>query len=82
MADAAEQAPGATEYILHHQSFLSNKAAHGIVDAARGCADLCRAHGDALAFRRVDVAIANAGIASTGALSPRAARPAAPSPGP
>jgi len=28
----AEQAPGATEYILHHQSFLSNKAAHGIVD--------------------------------------------------
>jgi F-type H+-transporting ATPase subunit a len=31
MADA-EQAPGATEYILHHQSFLSNKAAHGIVD--------------------------------------------------
>jgi F-type H+-transporting ATPase subunit a len=31
MADA-EQAPGATEYILHHQSFLSNKAPHGIVD--------------------------------------------------
>ncbi len=31
MADA-EHAPGATEYILHHQSFLSNKAAHGIVD--------------------------------------------------
>jgi len=28
----AEHAPGATEYILHHQSFLSNKAAHGIVD--------------------------------------------------
>jgi F-type H+-transporting ATPase subunit a len=27
-----EQAPGATEYILHHQTFLSNKAAHGIVD--------------------------------------------------
>ena len=31
MADA-EQAPGATEYILHHQTFLSNKAPHGIVD--------------------------------------------------
>jgi F-type H+-transporting ATPase subunit a len=31
MADA-EKAPGATEYILHHQSFLSNKAPHGIVD--------------------------------------------------
>ncbi|HEY2808557.1 MAG TPA: F0F1 ATP synthase subunit A [Steroidobacteraceae bacterium] len=31
MADA-EHAPGATEYILHHQTFLSNKAAHGIVD--------------------------------------------------
>jgi F-type H+-transporting ATPase subunit a len=31
MADS-EHAPGATEYILHHQSFLSNKAAHGIVD--------------------------------------------------
>src|SRR5215468_4109319 len=29
---AAEQAPGATEYILHHQTFLSNKAPHGIVD--------------------------------------------------
>ncbi|HEY0768122.1 MAG TPA: F0F1 ATP synthase subunit A [Steroidobacteraceae bacterium] len=29
---AAESAPGATEYILHHQSFLSNKAPHGIVD--------------------------------------------------
>src|SRR6266513_1992372 len=29
---AAEQAPGATEYILHHQSFLSNKAPHGIID--------------------------------------------------
>ncbi|HUI60782.1 MAG TPA: F0F1 ATP synthase subunit A [Steroidobacteraceae bacterium] len=28
----AEQAPGATEYILHHQTFLSNKAPHGIVD--------------------------------------------------
>jgi F-type H+-transporting ATPase subunit a len=32
MAEAAEQAPGATEYILHHQSFLSNKTPHGIVD--------------------------------------------------
>jgi len=32
MADAAEQAPGATDYILHHQTFLSNKAPHGIVD--------------------------------------------------
>jgi F-type H+-transporting ATPase subunit a len=32
MADAAEKAPGATEYILHHQTFLSNKAPHGIVD--------------------------------------------------
>jgi len=31
MADA-EQAPGATDYILHHQTNLSNKAAHGIVD--------------------------------------------------
>jgi F-type H+-transporting ATPase subunit a len=31
MADA-EHAPGATEYILHHQTFLSNKAPHGIVD--------------------------------------------------
>jgi F-type H+-transporting ATPase subunit a len=29
---AAERAPGATEYILHHQTFLSNKAPHGIVD--------------------------------------------------
>jgi F-type H+-transporting ATPase subunit a len=29
---AAEQAPGATEYILHHQTFLSNKAPHGILD--------------------------------------------------
>lgn len=26
------QAPGATEYILHHQTFLSNRAPHGIVD--------------------------------------------------
>jgi F-type H+-transporting ATPase subunit a len=32
MADAAEQAPGATDYILHHQTFLSNKAPQGIVD--------------------------------------------------
>jgi len=31
MADA-ENAPGATDYILHHQTFLSNKGAHGIVD--------------------------------------------------
>src|SRR5579862_1317790 len=31
MADA-DKAPGATEYILHHQTFLSNKAPHGIVD--------------------------------------------------
>jgi F-type H+-transporting ATPase subunit a len=31
MADA-EQAPGATDYILHHQTNLANKAAHGIVD--------------------------------------------------
>jgi len=29
---AAQDAPGATEYILHHQRFLSNKAPHGIVD--------------------------------------------------
>jgi F-type H+-transporting ATPase subunit a len=32
MADAAQEAPGATDYILHHQTFLSNKAPHGIVD--------------------------------------------------
>jgi F-type H+-transporting ATPase subunit a len=32
MADAAEKAPGATDYILHHQTFLSNKAPHGIID--------------------------------------------------
>lgn len=32
MADAAEQAPGATEYILHHQTFLSNRDPQGIVD--------------------------------------------------
>src|SRR6267143_6687421 len=29
---AAENGPGATEYILHHQTFLSNKAPHGIID--------------------------------------------------
>lgn len=29
---AAEKAGGATEYILHHQTFLSNKSPHGIVD--------------------------------------------------
>jgi len=29
---AAQQAPGATQYILHHQAFLSNKAPHGIID--------------------------------------------------
>ena len=29
---AAEQGGGATEYILHHQTFLSNKTPHGIVD--------------------------------------------------
>jgi F-type H+-transporting ATPase subunit a len=29
---AAEKAPGATEYIVHHQTFLSNKPPHGIVD--------------------------------------------------
>jgi F-type H+-transporting ATPase subunit a len=29
---AAEQGGGATEYILHHQRFLSNKTPHGIVD--------------------------------------------------
>ena len=27
-----EQAPGATEYILHHQTFFSNRTPHGIVD--------------------------------------------------
>ena len=32
MADAAENAPGATDYILHHQTFLSNRAPHGIID--------------------------------------------------
>jgi F-type H+-transporting ATPase subunit a len=29
---AAEDAPGATEYIVHHETFLSNKVPHGIVD--------------------------------------------------
>ncbi len=29
---AAETQGGATEYILHHQTFLSNKSPHGIVD--------------------------------------------------
>src|SRR5581483_3833022 len=29
---AAEQAPSANEYILHHLTFLSNKQAKGIVD--------------------------------------------------
>jgi F-type H+-transporting ATPase subunit a len=29
---AAESKGGATEYILHHQTFLSNRAPHGIVD--------------------------------------------------
>jgi F-type H+-transporting ATPase subunit a len=29
---AAESGGGATDYILHHQRFLSNKSAHGIVD--------------------------------------------------
>jgi F-type H+-transporting ATPase subunit a len=28
----AEHAPGATDYIIHHETFLSNKAPHGIVD--------------------------------------------------
>src|SRR5215831_4758752 len=29
---AAENAPGATEYIVHHETFLSNKVPRGIVD--------------------------------------------------
>ncbi|TLY82798.1 MAG: F0F1 ATP synthase subunit A, partial [Gammaproteobacteria bacterium] len=29
---AAEQTGGATEYIVHHETFLSNKVPHGIVD--------------------------------------------------
>lgn len=28
----AENAPGATEYIVHHETFFSNKVPHGIVD--------------------------------------------------
>jgi F-type H+-transporting ATPase subunit a len=32
MTTAAEKAPGATDYILHHQTFLTNKSPHGIVD--------------------------------------------------
>jgi F-type H+-transporting ATPase subunit a len=32
MMAAAEKTGGATEYILHHQTFLSNDKAHGIVD--------------------------------------------------
>ena len=29
---AAEKGGGATDYIIHHETFLANKAAHGIVD--------------------------------------------------
>ena len=29
---SAENAPGATDYIVHHETFLSNKVPHGIVD--------------------------------------------------
>ena len=32
MLSAAERSGGATDYILHHQTFLSNKSPHGIVD--------------------------------------------------
>jgi len=32
MMSAAETGGGATDYILHHQTFLSNRSAHGIVD--------------------------------------------------
>jgi len=32
MLSAAEKSGGATDYILHHQTFLSNKSPHGIVD--------------------------------------------------
>jgi F-type H+-transporting ATPase subunit a len=32
MMSAAEESGGATDYILHHQTFLSNRSAHGIVD--------------------------------------------------
>ncbi len=32
MMSAAEKGGGATDYILHHQTFLSNRSPHGIVD--------------------------------------------------
>jgi F-type H+-transporting ATPase subunit a len=32
LMSAAETGGGATDYILHHQTFLSNRSAHGIVD--------------------------------------------------
>ena len=32
MMSATESGGGATDYILHHQTFLSNRSAHGIVD--------------------------------------------------
>jgi F-type H+-transporting ATPase subunit a len=32
IAMAAEKGGGATDYIIHHQTFLSNKSPHGIVD--------------------------------------------------
>jgi F-type H+-transporting ATPase subunit a len=32
MMSAAENGGGATDYILHHQTFLANKSPHGIVD--------------------------------------------------
>ena len=32
MLSTAEKSGGATDYILHHQTFLSNKSPHGIVD--------------------------------------------------
>ena len=32
MMSAAETGGGATDYILHHQTFLANRSAHGIVD--------------------------------------------------
>jgi F-type H+-transporting ATPase subunit a len=32
MLSTAEKGGGATDYILHHQTFLSNKSPHGIVD--------------------------------------------------
>ena len=31
-AAAAENGSGATDYIVHHETFLSSKAPHGIVD--------------------------------------------------